>query len=60
MQAAKCILAYLKATKDKKLTYTSSLDPAVANVLLCYADSNNARDPDSRRSMTEFVCMLLN
>jgi len=58
VQAAKRILAYLKGTKDKKLTYTRSLDPTVANVLSCYADSDHAGDPDSRRSVTGFVCML--
>mmetsp|Transcript_61007 Transcript_61007/g.125761 ORF Transcript_61007/g.125761 Transcript_61007/m.125761 type:complete len:202 (+) Transcript_61007:3-608(+) len=58
VQAAKLILAYLSATKDKKLTYSCSLDPSVANVLSCYADSDHAEDPDNSRSVTGFVCML--
>jgi len=58
VQAAKRILAYLSATKDKKLTYTRSLDLSTANVLSCYADSDHAKNPDSRRSVTGFVCML--
>jgi len=58
VQAAKRILGYLAGTKDHKLTYTRSAQPGVGNVLTTYADSDHAGDPDSRRSVTGYVCML--
>ena len=58
MLAAKRIIKYLAGTKDRKLTYTRTTDPALANVLTCYADADHAGDPDSRRSVTGFVTTL--
>eukprot|EP00961_Rhodomonas_salina_P140428 1889400-Rhodomonas_salina.1 len=55
--AAKRILRYLKGTKSQKLKYT--LQPEVtANRLICYADSDHAGDPDTRRSVTGYVVLL--
>jgi len=56
--AAKRIFAYLAGTRDLKLTYTRSTEPGVGNVITSYADSDHAGDPDSRRSVTGYVCML--
>jgi len=58
IQAAKRILAYLSGTKNHKLTYTRSDDPGTANVVHSYADSDHAGDPDSRRSVTGYLCMM--
>eukprot|EP00961_Rhodomonas_salina_P116658 1570053-Rhodomonas_salina.1 len=55
--AAKRILRYLKGTKGKKLTYTRQ-SSEMANRLYCYADSDHAGDPDTRRSVTGYVVML--
>eukprot|EP00961_Rhodomonas_salina_P262164 3543112-Rhodomonas_salina.1 len=55
--AAKRILQYLKGTKHLKLTYRRQSE-ATANVLVCYADSDHAGDPDTRRSVTWYVVML--
>lgn len=58
MIAAKRILHYLSGTKHLKLTYRRSENPLVANRLTCYADSDHAGDPDTRRSVTGFVVLL--
>mmetsp|Transcript_30942 Transcript_30942/g.64187 ORF Transcript_30942/g.64187 Transcript_30942/m.64187 type:complete len:289 (+) Transcript_30942:5072-5938(+) len=58
VHAAKRILAYLAGTRDLKLTYTRSRDPGVGNVISVYADSDHAGDPDSRRSVTGYLCMM--
>eukprot|EP00961_Rhodomonas_salina_P235288 3180229-Rhodomonas_salina.2 len=55
--AAKRILRYLKGSKHLKLTYRRQPE-ASANVLVCYADSDHAGDPDTRRSVTGYVVML--
>eukprot|EP00961_Rhodomonas_salina_P125187 1686839-Rhodomonas_salina.1 len=54
---AKCILRYLKGTKNLKLTYRRQ-PAATANILVCYADSDHAGDPDTRRSVTGYIVML--
>eukprot|EP00961_Rhodomonas_salina_P292498 3932988-Rhodomonas_salina.1 len=55
--AAKRILRYLKGTRSLKLTYKRQ--PAdTANVLMCYADSDHAGDPDTRCSVTGYIVML--
>eukprot|EP00961_Rhodomonas_salina_P208364 2811705-Rhodomonas_salina.1 len=51
--AAKRILQYLKGSKHLKLTYRRQPE-ASANVLACYADSDHAGDPDTRRSVTGY------
>mmetsp|Transcript_61735 Transcript_61735/g.127603 ORF Transcript_61735/g.127603 Transcript_61735/m.127603 type:complete len:239 (+) Transcript_61735:601-1317(+) len=58
IQAAKRIFAYLNGTKDHKLTYSRTSDPSKANVLYSFADSDHAGDPDSRRSVTGYLCMM--
>eukprot|EP00961_Rhodomonas_salina_P224685 3037617-Rhodomonas_salina.1 len=55
--AAKRILRYLKGTKSQKLKYTRQPE-ATANRLICYADSDHAGDPDTRRSVTAYVILL--
>eukprot|EP00961_Rhodomonas_salina_P143458 1930428-Rhodomonas_salina.1 len=54
---AKRFLRYLKGTKHLKLTYRRQLT-ATANVLVCYADSDHAGDPDTHRSVTGYIVML--
>eukprot|EP00961_Rhodomonas_salina_P269060 3635815-Rhodomonas_salina.2 len=49
--AAKHILQYLKGLKHLRLTYRRQPE-ASANVLVCYADSDHAGDPDTRCSVT--------
>eukprot|EP00961_Rhodomonas_salina_P237959 3215915-Rhodomonas_salina.1 len=55
--AAKRILRYLKDSKHLKLTYRRQQE-ASANVLVCYADSDHAGDPDTRSSVTGYIVML--
>eukprot|EP00961_Rhodomonas_salina_P040789 548076-Rhodomonas_salina.1 len=53
--AAKRILCYLKGSKLQKLTYTQQ-PVAMANRLVCYADSDHTGNPDTRLSVTGPVC----
>eukprot|EP00961_Rhodomonas_salina_P279698 3778394-Rhodomonas_salina.1 len=55
--AAKWILRYLKGTKGLKLTYRHQ-PLETANHLICYADSDQAGDPDTHSSVTGYVVML--
>eukprot|EP00961_Rhodomonas_salina_P081864 1100625-Rhodomonas_salina.1 len=51
--AVKRILLYLKGTKHLKLTYRRQTDSdGSGNVLVSYADSDHAGNPDTRRSVS--------
>ena len=62
LQAAKHLLRYLKATKSLPLTYSrqvpTSGNPASANVLTGYVDSDWAGCPDSRKSTSGYALLL--
>ena len=58
LMAAKHVLRYLKATRDKKLTYRKQEDPACANKLYGYVDADHAGSHDDRKSVGGYVLML--
>ena len=57
-QAERC-LQYLAGTADKGITY-SDPGPATRNKLMAWVDSDFAADPDTRRSVTGYVCSMNN
>eukprot|EP00961_Rhodomonas_salina_P156421 2106239-Rhodomonas_salina.1 len=52
LRATRRVLAYLVATQDLGITYSSPDDPSQINKLFGWVDSDYAADPDTRKSVT--------
>eukprot|EP00961_Rhodomonas_salina_P111342 1498051-Rhodomonas_salina.2 len=53
------MLQYLSGTSDKGITYRDP-GPGKGNVLMGWVDSDYDADPNTRKSVTGYVCSLNN
>eukprot|EP00961_Rhodomonas_salina_P172194 2321955-Rhodomonas_salina.1 len=60
LRAARRVLAYLVATQDLGITYSSPDDPSQINKLFGWVDSDYAVDPDMCKSVTGYIVSMNN
>ena len=57
LQAAERVLQYVRSTYDQGITYYD-LGADVKNKLIGWVDSDFGSDPDTRKSMTDYLMSL--